>query len=94
MSEQPHDPASGAWHWDKRIPVAIVGAILIQTFGMGYWAANLSSRITTLEEAGRISSGQDARIVRVETQVQSIQRTLDRIDTKLDRIIQGAPNER
>ena len=31
------------WHLDKRVPVVIVGAILAQTFGFGWWASQSMS---------------------------------------------------
>lgn len=38
------------WHLDKRVPVAIIIAILVQTGGMVWWASNLTARVSTLEE--------------------------------------------
>jgi hypothetical protein len=27
------------WHLDKRVPLALIGALLMQTAGMGWWAS-------------------------------------------------------
>lgn len=37
------------WKIDRHIPVAIIGVILLQTFGMGWWAATMASRMSAAE---------------------------------------------
>ena len=41
MTEREHEP----WHLDKRVPLALILALLVQTAGMVWWAATLSSRV-------------------------------------------------
>lgn len=58
MSQTP-DPANGAWHLDKRIPLAMIGAILLQTAAFGFWVGKISNR---LDYALETNQKQDARI--------------------------------
>lgn len=38
------------WHLDKRVPVALIFTILLQTVGAGIWVGTIASRVTSLEE--------------------------------------------
>lgn len=67
------------WALDKRIPLALILAIGIQTAGAIWWAATINSRVGVLEERLDAMTDQRDRIIRVET-------ILERIETKLDRI--------
>jgi Tfp pilus assembly protein PilO len=41
--------ADEQWHLDKRVPVAIIFAILIQTAGAVWWASNMTERMDQIE---------------------------------------------
>lgn len=87
-------PASTHWVLDKRIPLAVVITIIMQTAGMVWWAANLSGRVASLEESRSAisSTGQEGRIIRLETVVVGVQGVLSNIDRKLDRLIETRPS--
>ena len=88
MAGQSDDHAPAAhWTLDKRIPLALVLTVGLQTAGMVWWAATLSSRVTNLETALAGSSGQDGRIIRVETKLEAVANDLGRIEQKVDRLI-------
>lgn len=89
MAGQPDGPGTPAaqWSWDKRIPIALVLTVGIQTAGMVWWAASLTSRVTNLETALAASTGQDGRIIRVETKLEGVSDDLGRIEEKVDRLI-------
>jgi hypothetical protein len=38
-----------SWHLDKKVPITLIGAIVLQTFCFGYWAATLTTRVGYLE---------------------------------------------
>lgn len=44
---------AGGWHLDKRVPVAIIFALLVQSAGVIWWASNMASRQSVLE--GRVA---------------------------------------
>jgi uncharacterized coiled-coil protein SlyX len=70
----------------RRVPAALVAAFLLQTAGALFWAGSAAERITVLE---RTTAGNQATIGRVavlEEQVAEMKQSLDRIETKLDRM--------
>lgn len=90
MTDVAHpDPASNGWHFDRRIPIALVLTILIQTGGAVWWLSSLNSRVSSLEEKITVFSSQPERLVRVETQVEALTKTVDRIERKIDRALDG-----
>ena len=59
-----------SWRIEKKIPVALLGAILMQTFVVGAWCANLTSRVSTLE-TNNVNPAAFAVLSEKMTQVQS-----------------------
>lgn len=48
------DPQTSAWHLDKRLPVALIVALLVQAASSLWWAASFSARTETrLDSAER-----------------------------------------
>ena len=83
------------WHLDKRIPVAIITAIALQTFGAVWWAASLSARVDVLESRWTQFEGALARLriqennsTRLNTRLESLYTRLDRIEQKLDKLLE------
>ena len=78
------------WHLDKKVPLAMIIAIAIQTAGAVWFMAKMDSRIQSLEDSekraevrfGVINSDRD-RLVRVEEQVKGQTEILRRIETRL-----------
>lgn len=73
----------GHWTLDKRIPIAVVGALLLQLFGFLWWTAKLDSRVERLEvdqaavsrkvnDGERDARGINDRLIRLEEKTQSI----------------------
>ena len=52
-----------AWHLDKRIPIALIFTLIVQTAFAVWWVSNLSHRVDT---ATAVNVQQDARIGAVE----------------------------
>lgn len=38
----------GKWHADKRIPLALILALIVQTAGVAWWAATMDANVKTL----------------------------------------------
>jgi hypothetical protein len=70
---------------DKRLPAALVAAFLLQTAGALFWAGQAAERITVLERTVANDQGAIERVAVLEEQVRAMNKTLDRIDNKLDR---------
>lgn len=80
------DPLRG-WHLDKRVPLAIIFAIAMQTVGLVVWATRLDARVSALEaqamteQADRLADRQagarrDLDIRTLQTQSANIDQSL------------------
>ncbi len=80
------------WHLDKRVPIAFLGALALQTCAALVWAGGASARIDAAE--AQISRVQDLfeRTARLEEQSRVMLAQLDRIEGKIDRA-QTAPEK-
>ena len=83
------DDEQARWHLDKRVPIALILAILIQTAGALTWAGAATERINQLERQATGGSDLGERAARLEEQVAFTREQLERIEEKLDRIIAG-----
>jgi len=77
----------GRWHLDRRVPLALIVAILIQTAGALMWAGAASERINQLERQVISEDDMGERTARLEAQAAYMRATLARIEDKLDRAI-------
>ena len=75
---------SEQWHLDKRVPIALILAILLQTGGALWWAAAVSERVNYLEKQLSASAPQADRLTRVEVKIEAIQDGI----TEIKRLVQ------
>lgn len=76
------------WHLDKRVPIALIITIIMQSMAAVWWAATMQSRMEALEKMLSSQASTESRLVRLE-QVTTMQtRTMERIENKLDRVIE------
>jgi hypothetical protein len=73
------------WHLDKRVPIALILAIILQTAGLVWWASSLSERVNSLERTRDANAPQGDRLTRVEVKIESIQTGIDRIERLIRR---------
>lgn len=67
------DDNSESWHLDRRVPLALIVTIVVQTGGLVWWASSLSERVNTLERQAVTSAPQGDRLTRVEVKIEAIQ---------------------
>lgn len=69
----------------RKVPVAVIAALAVQTAGALVWAGGAAARIATLE--GRIDEqGQVAeRLARLEEQSKATRAAVERIERRLER---------
>jgi hypothetical protein len=92
--------ASEKEHWvvDKKIPVALVITLLVQTGGVIWWSSQLNSRVNMIEERnlkleieiGKLKDNGGEireRFAKAETTMLAFVETTRRIEAKLDRLI-------
>ena len=75
------------WHLDKKIPIAIIVTLFIQTGGIIWWAASASARLDQVERAQLASSPHSDRLTRVEVKLENVERGV----TEIKSLIQQWP---
>jgi hypothetical protein len=73
------------WHLDRKVPIALILALAIQTSAVSWWAATLSARVDLLERQAVAIGPQAERIIRLETKVDGITGGLSEIKALIDR---------
>lgn len=82
------DPASENWHLDKRVPLALILTIVVQTVGFVWYEAQQNAQVKmNTRNIASMSTNAD-RILRLEANAEFQTETLKRIETKLDRLDQ------
>lgn len=85
-----------SWHLDKRVPIALILAIAVQTATAIWWAAALDSRVTFAEseiikqgtalEVQRTAVGAQAvQLGRIEEQIGGLRVDIGRLLTAMER---------
>lgn len=60
------------WHLDKKVPVAMMVTLLLQTGAIVWWAAGISVRVDVLEQRAITAAPQAERIIRLESKLDNI----------------------
>lgn len=68
------------WHLDRRVPIALILALLGQTAGMGWWASSIQATIS--EHARRIIA-LEASDLRRSAESQRVAEALARLDERM-----------
>jgi len=86
------DDISAHWSLDKRVPIAALLAVVLQTGAMIWWASGVEARVGQLEQ--RHDSTLPSRIAVVESKVDTANQNfgynravMDKIDGKLDTLL-------
>ena len=66
------------WHLDKRVPIGLIAAILMQTIALGFWMGSLDSRISSIE-GNRYTAAQGAV---VDERISNNERNIERLETR------------
>jgi hypothetical protein len=77
------------WHLDKRVPLALLFAILVQTGAALWWAAGVNARVEQLERQVISAAPNVERIVRLETKMDAIFSQLAEIKLIVQRVGRG-----
>ncbi|MDX2233795.1 MAG: hypothetical protein NW200_04785 [Hyphomonadaceae bacterium] len=83
------EAAREPWHFDRRVNIALIVTILLQTAGAVVWAAKLEERVAHLELMEARAVGEAERLARVEEKIGAQNLVLDRIDRRLERMEEG-----
>lgn len=79
------------WSVDRKVPLAIIFAIAMQTVAFVFWVGGISERVVTLEKASAAvaitTPVQSDRLTRVESRVESALRDLTEIKADVKSLI-------
>lgn len=75
------------WHLDKRVPIALIVTIAIQTGSIVWWAATVTGRLDRLEEKTAVVAPQSDRLTKVEVQLEVVKEGI----IEIKRLIQQRP---
>lgn len=84
--DKPLQPVRRRFEFDRRIPLALLFGLLLQTGGVLFWAGAAAERISEVERQTRANASMIERVVRLESEVMSQHETLGRIENKIDRL--------
>jgi TolA-binding protein len=84
------------WHLDKRVPVAIIFAILLQTAGAIWWAATIQGRVSNNERGianldmrtdnmRNAAQAQAIQLGRIEEQITGLRNDVSRLIAVMER---------
>lgn len=68
----------------RKIPVALIAALLVQTIGGLVWAGGAAARIATLEQRVGEQRLVAERLARVEAQGEAVRAAVERIERRLE----------
>lgn len=74
------------WHLDKRVPVAIIFAILMQSLGGVWWASSLNERTAQIE---RRLDGFADRSQSSDRDISSLQQSVAVLSTQIDNTLRS-----
>lgn len=79
MAERDQSTVDGEWHLDKRVPIALILTLVLQTGGLVWWASSLSERVNALERTRDATAPQGDRLTRVEVKLENVQSGIEEI---------------
>jgi hypothetical protein len=66
------EPDETRWHLDKRVPLALIVTIALQTGVFIWWASSLTERVNTLERERTATAPQAERIRGLEVNMEVV----------------------
>lgn len=70
-------PEQANWHLDKRVPIALILTVVLQTAMMGVWVGSIQSRVESNERAIEASADTAERLARIEAILERVERRIE-----------------
>lgn len=87
------ESSESRWHLDKRVPIALIVTIAIQTGSIIWWAASVTARLERLEEKAAIVAPQDSRLTKVEVQLEVVKEGIIEIKRLIQQRLLSSPDQ-
>lgn len=68
------------WHLDKKVPITLLLAILLQTAGVVAWGATMAEKVVVLKDRLDAIAPNSDRLTRIEVKVDSLFSSVNRIE--------------
>ena len=86
MTQNTPNTQDAGWRLDKKIPLALILTVTLQTAAIGVWVGNINSRVNSLEAAtGRFSDNGD-KLIRLDEKMNTVQQQQTEIKEELRRM--------
>ncbi|MEQ8267638.1 MAG: hypothetical protein RH982_10610 [Parvibaculum sp.] len=73
-----------AWHLDRRVPIAVIVTLLLQSAAALVWAGAANERLSALETRAERIDEMAERTVRLEERARAVSAALERIEGRLE----------
>lgn len=88
-------PRDAGWHLHKRVPISIIGAILVQTIAVVWFLAGVQAQVAdherrmltqerNTETRALRDLAQEGRLARIEEGIRSLLDTASRLERRID----------
>lgn len=71
------------WEWDRKIPIGLVVAMILQTLTAIWWAAKLDSRVVMQEEWFQKNQQLAEKVLRLEERIISLYEELNDLEARI-----------
>ena len=86
MARKATPEAERHWHLDRKVPLALIFAILVQTATAFWWASGINAAMTSAQrDIAELRTNPD-RITRLETKLEALNDTLRDLKVAVERI--------
>ena len=76
-----------AWHLDKKVPISIIVALVVQTITLVVvgvsWKSDVDHRLTQLEATDESRKDHEKRLIILEQEIPYIRQSLERIEAAI-----------
>lgn len=76
------------WHLDKRVPLALILTIFLQTATVVWWASGVNARVAQLEAKAVRADAATNDIAALKVRLDNLDQATKRIEDKVDRLIE------
>lgn len=95
MATDDKNTSERQWHLDKKVPIALIFSIFVQSGVFIWWASGLNERVNGLERASAVTTiaapVQADRLTRVESKMESVQRDVTEIKADIKSLVRRDP---
>jgi hypothetical protein len=71
------------WEWDRKIPIGLVVAMILQTLTAIWWAAKLDSRVVMQEEWFQKNQHLAEKVFRLEERLIAIHEEINELEARI-----------